>query len=131
MSQTDGLAILPIITHGRSLQQCHTPHPQTRRVVTLAGIVQVSLPKLRWDLPCVLNLNARSLSMEKINELEVIITDFNVSIACVTETWFKRTLSPYFRNLPLLHITIRLHLTSRLLKFMQWLARKQYVLCSW
>ena len=37
----------------------------------------------------------------------------------------KRTLSPYF------HITIRLHLTSRLLKFMQWLARKQYVLCSW
>ena len=43
----------------------------------------------------------------------------------------KRTLSPYFRNSPLLHITIRLHLTSRLLKFMQWLARKQYVLCSW
>ena len=45
-------------------------------------------------------------------------------------SWFiiKRTLSPYFRNLPLLHITIRLHLTSRLLKFMQWLARKQYVL---
>ena len=42
----------------------------------------------------------------------------------------KRTLSPYFRNLPLLHITIRLHLTSRLLKFMQWLARKQYVLRS-
>ena len=40
----------------------------------------------------------------------------------------KRTLSPYFRNLPLLHITIRLHLTSRLLKFMQWLSRKQYVL---
>ena len=38
---------------------------------------------------------------------------------------FKRTLSPYFRNLPLLHITIRLHLTSRLLKFMQWLAGKQ------
>ena len=45
--------------------------------------------------------------------------------------YIKRTLSPYFRNLPLLHITIRLHLTSQLLKFMQWLARKQYVLCSW
>ena len=40
----------------------------------------------------------------------------------------KRTLSPYFRNLPLLHITIRLHLICRLLKFMQWLARKQYLL---
>ena len=37
-------------------------------------------------------------------------------------------LSPYFRNLPLLHITIRLHLIWRLLKFMQWLARKQYLL---
>ena len=43
--------------------------------------------------------------------------------------YVKRTLSPYFRNLPLLHITIRIHLTWRLLKFMQWLARKQYVLC--
>ena len=32
----------------------------------------------------------------------------------------KRTLSPYFHNLPLLHITIRLNLTWRLLKFMQW-----------
>ena len=31
----------------------------------------------------------------------------------------KRTLSPYFRNSPLLHITIRFHLTWRLLKFMQ------------
>ena len=40
----------------------------------------------------------------------------------------KRTLSPYFRNLPLLHITIRLHLIWRLLKFMQWLAGKQYLL---
>ena len=40
----------------------------------------------------------------------------------------KGTLSPYFRNLPLLHITIRLHLIWRLLKFMQWLARKQYLL---
>ena len=90
MLQTDGLAILPTITHVRSLQQCHIPYPKTRRVVTLAGIVQASLPKLRWDLPRVLNLNARSLSMEKIDELEVIITDFNVSIACVTETWFKQ-----------------------------------------
>ena len=43
-------------------------------------------------------------------------------------TKFKRTLSPYFRNSPLLHITISLHLTWRLLKFMQWLARKQYLL---
>ena len=43
-------------------------------------------------------------------------------------SFIKRTLTPYFRNLPLLHITIRLHLTWRLLKFIQWLARKQYLL---
>ena len=47
-------------------------------------------------------------------------------ILCIQR--LKRTLSPHFRNLPLLHITIRLHLTWRLLKFMQWLARKQYLL---
>ena len=58
---------------------------------------------------------------------------FYLSTFCISVLvlLLKRTLSPYFRNLPLLHITIRLHLTSRLLKFMQWLARKQYVLCSW
>ena len=52
----------------------------------------------------------------------------NCNIAFNPRIDLKRTLSPYFRNLPLLHITIRLHLTSRLLKLMQWLARKQYVL---
>ena len=56
---------------------------------------------------------------------------FFVNICAKKYISFKRTLSPSFRNLPLLHITIRLHLTSRLLKFMQWLARKQYVLRSW
>ena len=51
-------------------------------------------------------------------------------LTCMTRSraLFKRTLSPYFRNSPLLHITIRFHLTWRLLKFMQWLARKQYLL---
>ena len=47
----------------------------------------------------------------------------------LAQKFVKRTLSPYFCNLPLLHITIRLHLICRLLKFMQWLARKQYLLC--
>ena len=60
------------------------------------------------------------------------MTDIYISIisnTCVLAIHpFKRTLSPYFRNLPLLHITIRFHLIWRLLKFMQWLARKQYLL---
>ena len=56
-----------------------------------------------------------------------IFPDDNMNIAKIIPV-FKRTLSPYFRNLPLLHITIRLNLIWRLLKFMQWLARKQYLL---
>ena len=33
-----------------------------------------------WDLPVIINLNARSLSIEKRDD---------VSVICVTETWFK------------------------------------------
>ena len=43
----------------------------------------------RWDLPCIINLNARSLNTEKSDELQVIASNFNVSIICVTETWLK------------------------------------------
>ena len=43
----------------------------------------------RWDLPCIINLNARSLNTEKIDELQVIASNLNVSIICVTETWLK------------------------------------------
>ena len=39
----------------------------------------------------------------------------------------KITLTPYFRILPLFHVTTRLHLTGRLLKFMQWFAIQQYL----
>ena len=68
----------------------------------------------------------RNRLLEPISENESF-NKFPLATKFVVDS-LKRTLSPYFRNLPLLHITIRLHLTSRLLKFMQWLARKQYVL---
>ena len=42
-----------------------------------------------WDLPTILNLNARSLREEKLDELQVNVTIHDVSIICVTETWFK------------------------------------------
>ena len=41
------------------------------------------------DLPTILNLNARSLSEEKLDELRVNVAINDVSIICVTETWFK------------------------------------------
>ena len=35
----------------------------------------------KWDLPSLINLNARSLNSEKVDELHVTV--------CVSETWFK------------------------------------------
>ena len=40
-------------------------------------------------LPTILNLNVRSLREEKLDELQVNVTINDVSIICVTETWFK------------------------------------------
>lgn len=45
--------------------------------------------KRKWDLPSLINLNARSLSSEKMDELEVTVATHDVSIVCVSETWFK------------------------------------------
>ena len=42
-----------------------------------------------WDLPTILNLNARSLSEEKLDELQGNVTIHDVSIIRGTETWFK------------------------------------------
>ena len=42
-----------------------------------------------WDLPTILNLNARSLCEDKLDELQINITIHDVSIICVTEPWFK------------------------------------------
>ena len=99
-----------------------------------------------WELKVPYNIDQVSMVLWMVKnkrtvyhwELKVPFNIYQVSMVLwmvknkrVYHWELKRTISPYFRNLPLLHITIRLHLTSRLLKFMQWLARKQYVLRSW
>ena len=43
----------------------------------------------KWDLPSLINLNARSLNSEKVDELHVTVATHDVSIVCVSETWFK------------------------------------------
>ena len=43
----------------------------------------------KLHFPTLINLNARSLSTEKIDELQAIVDLYNVSIICITETWFK------------------------------------------
>ena len=45
--------------------------------------------KSKWDLPAIINLNARSLSIEKLDELKVTVAIHYVSVVCVSETWFK------------------------------------------
>ena len=65
---------------------------QKRYVINVDNIARVPTvnERIRWDLPCIINLNARSLNTEKIDELQVIASNFNVSIICVTETWLKK-----------------------------------------
>ena len=68
---------------------------QKRNVINVDNIARVPTvnERLRWDLPCIINLNARSLNTEKIDELQVIASNFNVSIICVTETWLKNNIA--------------------------------------
>ena len=43
----------------------------------------------RWNIPTILNVNARSLSTEKLDELQAVAGINDVSCICVTETWFS------------------------------------------
>ena len=42
------------------------------------------------DLPVIINLNARSLSIEKLDELNVTVGIHDVSVLFVTETWLNK-----------------------------------------
>ena len=39
--------------------------------------------------PTIINVNARSLNAEKVDELQVIVDDYDIDVACITETWFR------------------------------------------
>ena len=64
---------------------------QRRSVINFDNIARVPTVNEihRWDLPCILNLNARSLNTEQIDELQVIASNLSVSIIFVTSTWLK------------------------------------------
>ena len=55
--------------------------------------------KSKWDLPAIINLNARSLIIEKLDELKVTVAIHDVSVVCVSETWFKDYMGNDSRNL--------------------------------
>ena len=45
--------------------------------------------KHMWDLLTIININARSLNAEKVDELQVIVDDYDIAVACITDTWFR------------------------------------------
>ena len=45
--------------------------------------------KSKWNLPAIINLNVRSLSIEKLDELKVTVVIHDVSVVCVSETCFN------------------------------------------
>ena len=45
--------------------------------------------RTKWDRPSLINLNARSLNSEEVDELHVTATTHDVSFVWVSETWFK------------------------------------------
>ena len=54
----------------------------------------------KWDIPALLNVNARSLNIEKMDELISVADNNKVSCICVTETWFSEYVSNEAVSLP-------------------------------
>ena len=74
------------MSHGRSKQQSRASRSDARNLITLVD-------NTRWSLPVILGVNARSLSIEKADELLSVSSLNDVSCVCVTETWFKDFMS--------------------------------------
>ena len=47
----------------------------------------------KYDVPVLLNINARSLSNEKLDELQAVSEAHRADILCITETWFTQYVS--------------------------------------
>ena len=43
----------------------------------------------KWDLPSLFSLNTGSMNSDKMAELHVSVATQNVSIVCISETWFN------------------------------------------
>ena len=81
------------MSHGRSKQQSCASRSDARNLITLVD-------NTRWTLPVILGVNARSLSIEKADELLSVSSLNDVSCVCVTETWFKDFMSDESVGLP-------------------------------
>ena len=80
--ESDVLNIQSVITRCRSASQQRTSGVNADNLITLTN-------SSRWSLPGFLNVNARSLSVETLDELLVVARVNDVACVNVTETWFK------------------------------------------
>ena len=81
-TEPDVVCIPSIVSHGRSKHQCCASRSDARNLFTLVD-------NTRWTLPVILGVNARSLSIEKADELLSVSSRNDVSCVCVTVTWFR------------------------------------------
>ena len=79
-------ACIQVVTSNRHFNRL--PISSTRRGANLQNLRNLS-PSIRWNIPTLLNVNARSLSTEKMDELLAVARNNEVSLICVTETWFS------------------------------------------
>ena len=81
----------PVRTIDCLVTKCRLSPHQGRCGSNMNNATRISViqDRERWDLPRIINLNAWSLNIEKRDELQIIVEEFNVSIVCVTESWFK------------------------------------------
>ena len=67
---------------------CHSVSQHRKSGVKADNLITLTKSS-RWSLPGFLNVNARSLSIEKLDDLLVVACMNDVACVNVTETWFK------------------------------------------
>ena len=78
-----------VVSHRRSTQDNTNNNSLYRSIFRPCAPDVIANKRCVWDLPTILNFNVRSPSEEELDELQVNVTIHDVSIICVTETWFK------------------------------------------
>ncbi len=71
------------VTHRSSSPSEQSPSDKSERQP-----VYTKVNTIRWDIPTILNSNARSIT-EKVDELSIFLSLNNVQVCCITESWAK------------------------------------------
>ena len=86
-SQCGYLAIISLCFESSEVE--HSSVCQIFELDAVVSILRHGREHHTWDLPTIININARSLNAEKVDELQVIVDDYDIDVACITETWSR------------------------------------------